>query len=608
MYLEMDTQEHTQPFDPVLFAVLRSRMDAIASEMEKTLLVTGRNPIVYSAKDFSCALLSAEGEVTSMVECLPIHAVTLSPALQAIIAAFDDIEEGDLFAMNSPYHGNSHVGDLCMFAPCFYDRRLICWIVAKCHTIDSGAYLPTNLDPLSKDIYEEGLHLPPVRFYRKYTELKDVTGIWLTNVRYPKQYRGDFLAQVGAVRLGERRATEVCQKYGDHTVTRFLQEYLDYSDRRMTEEIRSLPSGTWSDEALSEKYAGMLPDGALLKLAMRIDPRAATITFDLSDMPDQVAGGINLSESCSRGSCVIGTMACLDPTLPRNDGVYRHIKVIQREGSIAGKPQWPASTSLATVGISDEICNLVFRLWEQVRPGMGHGGTCYAPGVHAVASGTDFRRNHAAFGHSYFLAACSGGGGSKGVDGYAYMAANAAMGGNHTESIEVHELKVPDIIWENRIIPDSGGAGQWRGGVASTQLVQPRKTQLTIIPWGTGHTSAPHGISGGEPGRLADHWIIDFATGEKVEHLANLGRYVCKEDQAWYGWRNGGGGYGDPLKRDPERVKDDARDGFISLEAARTTYGVVLDTEPELFAVDYPATERLRRELASKRGQEGVGS
>lgn len=592
--------EIKDPFDPVLFAVLRSRMDGIASEMEKTLLVTARNPILYSAKDFSCAVLSADGQLTSMVECLPAHAVSMSPVLRAVLEAFDDIEEGDLYACNSPYHGNSHIGDFCMLVPCFHEGALISWVFAKCHTIDSGAYIPTNMDPLSKDIYEEGLHIPPVRFYRKYQEIKDVVNIWLTNVRYPDQYRGDFLAQVGSLRLGEKRIKEMCEKYSGETVKGFIQENLNYGDRRMAELIRGLPKGTWYEEAMSEKYEGFLPEGALLKVKMSIDPEAETITFDLTNMPEQVKGGINLSEACSRGACVIGTMCCIDPSLPRNDGVYKHIKVIQAEGSLAGKPKWPASTSLATVGISDEVCNLVFRLWEQVEPGRGHGGTCYAPGVHAVASGTDFRRNHAEFGHSYFLAACSGGGGSRGIDGYAYMAANAAMGGNHTESIEVHELKVPDIIWENKIVPDSGGAGQWRGGVASTQMVQPRKTDLRIIPWGSGHSSAPQGVAGGSAGMLADHWIIDFKTGEKVQHMSNLGSYVCKEDQAWFGLRNGGGGYGYPLDRDPEKVRDDARNGFVSLDAARNIYGVVLNTESEHYEIDHGATLSLRNELAAK--------
>jgi N-methylhydantoinase B len=169
------------------------------------------------------------------------------------------------------------------------------------------------------------------------------------------------------------------------------------------------------------------------------------------------------------------------------------------------------------------------------------------------------------------------------------------------ESVELHELSVPDIAWEVGIKTDSGGAGKWRGAPANYERVQPRHQTIDVVPFGVGHTAAPPGVAGGLPGGLADHWKEKHTTKEKLEQFTNAGVFKVNEDEDWVAIASGGGGYGDPLERDPEAVRDDARNYIISIKASRDIYGVVLNTETELYDVDYEATEKLRAQLKKER-------
>jgi N-methylhydantoinase B len=344
----------------------------------------------------------------------------------------------------------------------------------------------------------------------------------------------------------------------------------------------------------------MAPEGLLLKLKMSIDPDAAIITLDLTEMPDQLPWGYNLSQATSRGACILGSMPSLDPTLPRNDGVFRHFNILLREGAVAGIPRWPIGTSLATVSLCDEVSNMVFRIWEQVKPGLGHGSGGMINASASGTAGTDFRHGHAPYGHFYFLAE-GGGPASRGCDGWPCWIDNATMGNTYVESVELNELKVPNLIWECRIQTDSGGAGKWRGGPATCHRIQPRHQTITAVPYAVGHTSAPLGVAGGKAGCLADHWIEKHTTRAKVRQLRNVGIFQISEDEDWVVLDNGGGGYGDPLERDPKAVREDARNYIVSIEAARDEYGVILDTKPELYKVDYEATRKLRAQLKKER-------
>lgn len=590
-----------EQIDPVTFSVISARVRGIIKEMTATVLATARNPILYAVKDFSCILMTPKAELLDYYDNLPEHSATTHPPLRWIIRVFKgDIHEGDVFVNNSPYCGNAHVGEWSMYAPIFYEGKLVGWSANKCHLIDTGAHVPTNIDPFAKDVYEEAMHFPGVRLCRDHKMIPDIIRFIGYNFRYSRQWYGDFLAQLGSLWVGESRVIELCDRFGYDVVKGAFKEILRYGDRLMTEEIRKLPKITVEEEMLSEKFEGYCPDGLKLKMKLSVDPDKALLTFDYRDMPDQLPWGYNLTFATSYVTAIISTFLALSPRIPKNEGAFKHIKVLMREGAICGIPRWPVGTSNATLGFGEQVDNLCMRAWAKIIPeAEALAGTGEYPAANYWVAGVD-RSTNEPYSHAYYVA-MSGAGASGGNDGLAQNCGYAVSGNMALEFIETVELAIPHIVWDVFAVTDSGGAGKWRGGIGGGQIIQPREHDMTMIYGGTGHTSAPFGLFGGLPGSLADHWIIDQDTGEVVKHLKNAGHEICKASECWKAITSGGGGYGDPLERDPEAVRDDVRDGFVSLKAARDIYKVIINTEPELYEVDYPATEKLRAEAKKER-------
>ena len=595
------TENGKTDIDPITLSVVLARAEGIMSEMTETILATARNPILYGAKDFTCTLMSAKAKVLFMFDCLPVHVGTLSPALKWIIRCFkEDIREGDVFVNNAPFAGNAHAGDWTMFAPVFYRGKFVLWAVNKCHLIDIGCPLPTTGDVYAKEVYQECAHFPGVRLYRDHQPIADLIRFIGYNFRYSEQWYGDFLAQVGSLWVAESRIKELCDRFGYDTVKGCLEEVLRYGDRKMTEEIKKFPKVTVEEEMVSEKLEEFCPDGVNLKMRLSIDPDTATITFDYRDMPDQLPCSYNLTYATATCSAIQGTLPVMDPNLPLNDGALDHIKVLLREGSVAGIPRWPVGTMLATTGFCDTITNLVFKTWAKVLPDRALAGMGEFSVANLDGSGRD-PRTQEPYTHQYYLAAAAGGA-TEGYDGLSHMFAPCIMGNMGYEFIETFELAVPNIIWEIRAVEDSGGPGKWRGGISVGQRIQPLKHEMVLIYAATGYTNRPFGLFGGFPGSSDDHWIENHATGEVVRHLPSAGNTVIRPDEDWVAVTSGGGGYGEPTERDPYAVRDDVRDGFVSLQAARDIYKVVITTDSELYDVDAKATEELRANKREKSG------
>ena len=561
--------------DPVTFSVVHARLEGILSEMNEAVLATARNPILYGAKDFTCTIMDPRAQVLSMYDCLPVHVGTMGPALRFIIRAFgDDIREGDVFVNNASFAGNAHVGDWTMYAPIFHGGRLVAWAVAKCHIIDTGAHIPTNIDFYAKDVYEEAIHFPAVRLYRNHEPIADLLRMIAYNFRYPQQWYGDFLAQVGSLWVAETRVQELCERFGYETVKGCFEETLRFGERKMIDVIRKLPKITVEEEMVGEKIAEYFPDGVPLKMRLTIDPDEGTITFDYRDMPDQKPFGYNLTYVTARCSALQGTLCVLDPTIPQNDGALGRIQVLMREGSVAGIPRWPVGTSSATTSLCDEVTNLVLKTWAKVLPQQALAGMGEYCAANFFGAGVDPKTGEP-YTHAFYLAA-SAAGATQGYDGLPHMFGPCVMGNMGYESIELVELARPLIVWELSAATDSGGAGQWRGGVAVRQRIQPREHEMRMSFCATGHTAAPFGLEGGRPGSLASHWIAEHATGSKVQELPNACEARFRPEQEWVAVTNGGGGFGDPRKRSAESVCEDVRDGFVSVEAAQRLYGVTI--------------------------------
>lgn len=581
--------------DPVVFSVIYARLEGILSEMTETILTTARNPILYGAKDFTCTVMSPRAEVLSMHDCLPVHVGTMDPALRFVIRAFGaDVHEGDVFVNNAPYAGNAHVGDWTMFAPIFHDGQLVAWAANKCHLIDLGAHVPGSVDAYARDIYEEAMHFPGVRVCRDHEPIADLVRFMGYNIRFPRHWHGDFLAQLGSLWTAEKRIKSLCERFGTATVKGCFAEALRYGERRMREVISRLPEAEVEVAMTGEVIAGFFPEGVPLKLRLRVLPKEGRIEFDYTDMPDQREFGYNLSYATARCSALQGTLPLLDPEVPRNDGALKQIQVKLREGALAGVPRWPVGTSLATIALCDEVTNLVFKAWAEVMPQhsmAGMGEYCAANYLgYGAAPGSD------PYAHVFYLVA-SGGGATASHDGLPHMFGACIMGNMGYESVELVELARPLRVWETSAIADSGGAGQYRGAVGLRQRIQPLDHVMHISYGGSGHTCAAFGLAGADAGAVADHWVREAASDILIERLANAGVRDIAADEVWVAATGGGGGHGDPLSREPAAVAADVADGFVSVAAARERYGVVLDCSGPLPAVDAAATATLRASL-----------
>lgn len=581
--------------DPVIFSVVYARLDGILSEMTETILTTARNPILYGAKDFTCTMMTARAEVLSVHDCLPVHVGTMDPALRFVIRMFgDDINEGDVFVNNASFAGNAHVGDWTMFAPIFYNGQFVAWAVNKCHIIDTGAHIPSNIDFFAGDVYEEAMHFPAVRLCRDHTPIPDLMRFMGYNFRYPQQWHGDFLAQLGSLWTAESRIQELCSRFGYSVVKGCFAETLRYGERSMREEIARLPKIEVEVAMVGEVIEGFFPDGVPLKLRLSIDPEAGRISFDYTDMPDQQLFGYNLTYATARCSALQGTLPILDSGIPANDGALKCIDVKLREGAVAGIPRWPVGTSAATVALCDEVTNLVFKAWAEVVPERAMAGMGEYCAANFFGSGVSPKTKEP-YAHVFYLAA-SGGGAVEKHDGLPHMFGACIMGNMGYESIELVELACPVVVWETAAISDSGGPGKYRGGVGLKHRIQPVDHVMHLNYCGSGHTCPAFGLFEGSPGAVADHWIVDHTSGDVVTLLPNAGQTDVLGSQEWVALTGGGGGSGSPLQRDPIAVLNDVIDGFVSSTAAREIYRMGIRLEEGTFALDLDATAKLRRQ------------
>lgn len=578
--------------DPILLAVMSNRFESIVREMTNTLLRSGRSAVLNTARDFSCSLITSDNELLASAEGLPVHVIGTEFLAEAMTEIHPDYAEGDAFLHNDPYLGNTHPADHAILVPVFFEGEHMFTACAKAHQADCGNALPTTYMPGARDIYEEGaLIFPCVRVQRENRDVEDIIRMCRRRIRVPDQWYGDYLATLGAARIAERRLKELCQQYGRETVRAFVQEWFDYSERRMIQAVGLLPSGELVGQATHDPYPGV-PDGVPLKVKVSIDAEDGNIELDLRDNPDNYAGGLNESRACATNNVITGVFNSIDPDVPHNAGSFRRIKVILREGCIAGIPEFPHSCSMATTNIADRLVCMTQAAFAELGEGFGLAEGGLGMGIsYAVISGRDSRLAGAAYVNQIFLGSTGGPGGPS-ADGWPTYYLPVAASLMYHDSTEVDEQKYPIHVHEKRLISDSEGPGRHRGALGSQVVYGPKDQPMTIAYTFEGHENPARGVRGGGTASPSDGWkigvdgirvdlpmaaAIEIAPGEKV--LSRTG---------------GGGGYGDPFTREPTAVRDDVMEGWISRERAEHVYGVVLVSTEGGLEVDEDRTASVR--------------
>lgn len=592
--------------DPVLMAVMANRLDAIVREMSNTLLRAGRSAVISSARDFSCAITTGDNQLLASAEGLPGHIFGTQLMTQAMCDLHEDLAEGDAFLHNDPYLGNTHPADHATLVPVFFEGVHLFSVCAKAHQADIGNSIPTTYFVNARDVYEEGaLIFPCVRIQRDYKTNDDIVRMCRSRIRVPEQWHGDFLAAIGSARIGERRLKEFVEKYGLETVRKFSREWLDYSERRMIEAVRKLPAAKLENSGRHDPFEPALPDGVELNIKIEIKPREGRIEVDLSDNPESVPCGLNLSEASATSGVMNGIFNCIQESIPHNSGAFRPVKIRFGENCVLGAPKFPHSCSVSTTNIADRLVNMTQSAFAGLEEGAGlaEGGCGLGVGM-AVVSGHDRRRDGRYV--NRLMATTNGGPAGPKADGWVTFAIPVIAGLMYRDSVEVDELKYPIHIKSMRLVPGSGGAGKYRGAPNQQVIYGPRFDDITAVIPCDGQVHPARGVAGGHDGRPgASHHIK--ADGTEVK-LPNVTTVLVKPGEWLRGDDSSGGGYGDPLERDPERVRKDMLEGWETAERATNVYGVVFKQadDPsangeEKFIIDEDATKARRSELSGQR-------
>lgn len=555
--------------DPATFVVIKNSLYAAAEEMKVVLAKTAYSPILKVAGDYSCGIFDISGQMVAQGPDLPIHLGSMPDAVKAVVSAFETFEEGDVFIHNDPYFGGSHLPDVNVVSPAFYNDKLIGFACIRAHWPDVGSASPGSYGAVT-EIYGEGLRLPPVKLYSKGLLNEDVDAIIFANVRTPDERRGDLGAQIAANRRATERLGALADKYGVDVLVATMAEVLNYSEKMMRTLLARLPDGKSTFEDFCDGD-GVIEEGdaedQTFQIKMTVEKTGEHISVDFTGTDDAVSGPMNspLSVTASGVFCALKTIIDPDGLIPPNSGCWRTITVSAPKGCVLNA-EFPSPVVYANHEISHRVCDMTFgavaEFWSNNTMACSQGTSA------VVTFGGEDPRNKQRY-VSYET--IKGGFGARpNKDGINAIA--SGISNTMNTPIEILEMSFPVRVDEYVLVTDSGGAGRFRGGLGAsrTWTVLDHKARASACLERT--KSAPFGLSGGKPGLAAKIWT-EAPNGDKGSAPGKGGFDVPNGGQIHLRVP-GSGGFGDPSERDINAIKEDVLDGYISEEAAETQYGV----------------------------------
>ncbi len=578
--------------DPVDIAVISARMQSICKEMGETMLRTSRSPIFSEARDFTTAVFDNKPELLAQTIYIPDIAAATPFAAKAIAERFaGDVHAGDLFVLNDPYRGNNHPPDLNVMKPVFWDNELRYWLLSKGHHADMGGGGVVGYNPEAHDAWEDALRIPCLRLADKGVMRDDVLDFILLNIRARDLVEGDIHCQIGAVNLGERRLLALLEHYGHETLSVASAEILNATERRVRADIAKIPDGEYSAERAIDHDGIEFDKSPVVRLCLKV--QGDKVIFDYSDSDPQSIGYINstLPNTSAMSQLALFSTHAISNDIQFNDGAVRPLEIVAPEGTICNARE-PAPTSACTLCIGEAMIEATWMALGQVIPEQVSAmwGRWCAPATMGMNPA-----NQRFFADIHFMSK-GGGGAVHGYDGWDHVGTPVTLGGLRAPDPELHELVTPYSLLEYEIEPDSGGAGEWRGGMGVRYAFEVDADNIACANFGSGMRdfTAPEGIAGGEAAP-AHQLSIEHADGS-TEDLDGNRMYTFNKGDRINIVSSGGGGYGDPKRRSPEKVLRDVRDGLVSIEQARLSYAVVVTNDDSAFGfrIDEEKTSSLR--------------
>ena len=551
------------PLDPITLEVVRNKLDGIANEMQSTLLRSSFSTVVKEGLDASASLFTLEGETLSQALAIPIHLATLIPIVRTMLGKFppDGMREGDLYVMNDPYLGGTHLPDVAVVMPVFFAGRPIALSAAMTHHQDVGGMSPGSVPPNATEIYQEGIRIPPLKL-REGGEFNDTLMQMLAlNVRVPEVFMGDLGAQIAACSVGARRLRELAARYGHGHSVMLFGELLDRSEALTRKALAKIPDGTW-------RYVDFLDnDGIALDEPVRIEVAVTiaggTMHCDFTGTGPQTRGPFNAVPSGSQAAAYYAVRAITGASIPTNGGCFRPVTLHLPEGSLVN-PAEPAPVNSRTSTLKRIASCLVGALRHAAPERVPADGASALLVLMFGGRRADGKR----FVVGEFNAGGSGGGPRRdGVDVIETDGSNCM-----NLPVEALELEAPIRVHRMALRQDSGGPGEWRGGLGGVREFEFLEGELTLTHRGERHVHPARGFRGGRPGSRARS-LLTRADGRRESIPSKILTRVQAGDRLLVE-SPGGGGYGDPRRRERRRVREDLANGKISAATAREVYGL----------------------------------
>ncbi len=584
--------------DPVTAEVVRGGMETVCFEMAEYVSRTATTPILNQSNERNATVLDASGRLAALSVGIPQFMLTSTLPVRFALEflGVEEFREGDVFVANDPYHGGGHLPDYNVFAPVFADapassgggRRMVLIASIQCHHGDTGGGVPGGYNITAGDIWGEGVRWPVVKVIDRGVERRDVLYALQANNRIPS-YIGDLRAQIGSAQLGVRRLAEIIDRYGAETVEGSVDSMIDYAARRFREEVAQWPDGEYEADAYVDHDPLGNPD-VHLHVKVTVSGDSLSIDFTGTDSRPELQAWSTYGNT--RGYTVGQIASMMDPEIPKNEGFFEQIKLTVPKGCVLNPdPNKPVSAGTHHPGA--DVGEVIAVAMQHVLPERAVPQT-YKTGIPTIITGVDPRSGASFTDHSAEVYAgwCNA---SKGMD--AWGALNASFGNLWKATAEINESLYPHIQWSRDYRTDSGGPGEWRG-ICGSHYEKEVLVDSKVYTYVVGMKYPMPGICGGTNGS-PNEMILRYGSDDpyRVAHTADWVPMQAGERVMFnYG---GGGGWGNPLDRDPQAVLDDVLDEYVSIEGARRDYGVVLtgSLEDLTVALDEAATEQLRSEM-----------
>jgi N-methylhydantoinase B len=568
--------------DPITFSVVFHRLQTINQEMGITMMRTSRSQIFAEVHDFSCAICDWVPRIVAQVDGIPSHTASSMIAAKSIAERFaGDILPGDIFLINDAYTGGTHLADLTVVKPIFVDDEMLFMAINRAHHEDVGGMTAGSYSPMATEIFHEGIRVPPLRICRDNRPIPDVVELVKINTRLPEMLWSDIRAQIASCDVAEARLTSMVSEYGKDTMKAVMEGIQEYAESQMRSAISRLTEGVYVGEAILDDD-GFDAKQVMVKVTLTVE--GDEMTADFAGTHPQTRGPINSPIANSATSVYVAVMTTIGQDVPRTEGAYLPIHVIAPEGCLVN-PLPPAPVASATL---DTACAILEAMWialARAVPDKVPAGWNRKAGP--TFTGTDPRNGR------FFIQFCfcgmGGAGANPDADGISFTSDGIDLGGLLSPNIETMELQCPQINLAHEFLEDSGGPGEYRGGLGVKYKIRWEAPKVSASMHGDGVLNPPYGLFGGQPGSVNRPIINEGQESEII--MPSKGLFELGFGDTYTLYSSGGGGWGDPLNRDLESVRDDVRNGFVSREGAERHYGVVLT---ENLNIDLDLTEKLR--------------